>query len=81
MRTIVIGTQGHNSGFISYLLVPKLQLGNAFFEAPASQGTAKQELARLRVPKQELGNQPKKHYALLLRCVVAPLRESKKYSH
>jgi len=29
-----------------FLLVPKLPLGNGFFEAPASRRTAKQELAR-----------------------------------
>jgi len=30
----------------SFLLVPKLTLGNGVFEAPASRRTAKQELAR-----------------------------------
>jgi len=53
------------------LLVPKLQLGNAAFEAPASGQTIKQSLqyrgsqagawepANTWVPKQKLGNQSK----------------------
>ena len=46
----------------SFLLVPKLQLGNGVFEAPASRRAAKQELDKIRGPKPELGNQPEEGF-------------------
>ena len=47
-------------------LVPKLQLGNAVFEAPASLGTVNEQAGACKewVPKQELGNQPNTHILL-----------------
>jgi len=49
-----------------FVLVPKLQLGNADLEAPAS-SLAKLEL-RLLVPKLELGNQKNGVANLVLAC-------------
>ncbi len=49
-----------------FKLVPKLQLGNAVFEAPASLGTVNEQAGACKewVPKQELGNQPNTHILL-----------------
>ena len=76
MRTIVIGTQGHNSGFISYLLVPKLQLGNAVFEAPASLRTTNRQAGACKTQGSQAGAwEPAEKtlcFALTLRrCAVA----------
>jgi len=52
-----IAPESRRNGIDLFVLVPKLQLGNAGLEAPAS-SLAKLEL-RFLVPKLELGNQKK----------------------
>jgi len=69
----VVGVVGHaqngwggitNPGPL-HPLVPKLQLGNAVFEAPASRETTKQELARHGFPSRSLGTSQKMHVLLM----------------